>query len=384
MNILFIGSSADWHVDLWVKYFANKHMVFLFSDKEDYLHDQPYIGVKVIKSPGLLGWILNSLRIKSHRLYQLNKLISAQFFAWKIKSIIRKHRIDIVHAHSLYYGFVASMIRINVPVVFTPMGSDVILQAQSNLIYRYMAYKSFARADIVTGDSLLLQRKGYEVGANRENNYIIQNGVDTDIFYPKSNNLKNKYRVKSNETLIFSPRGFTPLYNIDIIVDTMYLLVKHGYKIKCMFSYAFGAAYLSEIKRKIANYGLDDCVIWLGFLSYTEMAEHYNASDIVVSVPSSDSSPKSVYEGMFCQKPVIISDLSWSYELLNKTDCVLRVPVRDAKELFYATAKLIDDSDYREFLAVNAYNTASRHFGYYDNMHRMEGIILDLIRGMHE
>ena len=276
------------------------------------------------------------------------------------------------------------MIKVNVPIVFTPMGSDVIINAQSNRIYRYMANQAFERADIVTGDSLLLQRRGYEVGAKQEFNYIIQNGVDTEFFYPKGNELKNRYGVKNNETLIFSPRGFTPIYNIDIILDALHLLVTHGYKTKCMFSYAFGGEYSKEIKEKISNYGLDDYVVWLGSLSYAEMADHYNASDIVLSIPSSDSSPKSVYESMFCRKPIIITDLPWSYEVLDKNECVLRVPVRDSEALFDAIARLIDNTDYADFLALNGYNIAWGNFEYQDNMQKMEKIMLDAILSDHD
>ena len=35
MNILFIGSTSSWHNDLWLKYFANNHNVFIFSDKAE-------------------------------------------------------------------------------------------------------------------------------------------------------------------------------------------------------------------------------------------------------------------------------------------------------------------------------------------------------------
>lgn len=380
MNVLFIASSSDWHIDLWVKYFSTRHTAFIFSDREDYRSDQPFTNVTVIKSDGLFGLALNAFKIKSHKLHQLNKLVSAPFYARKINALIRQHRIDIVHAHSLYYGFVASMTRIGVPVVFTPMGSDVILHAQSNLIYRWMAYRSFSRADIVTSDSLLLQRKGYMVGAKKENNYIIQNGVDADIFHPKKNKLKSRYGIKNDEILIFSPRGFTPIYNIDVIVETLHLLILQKYNIKCMFSYAFGGEYSNGIKEKISNYGLDDYIVWLGFLSYAEMAEHYNASDIVLSIPSSDSSPKSVYESMFCRKPVIISDLPWSYEVLHKDECVVRVPPRDSKALFGAVSKLIDRPNYARFIAQNGYEIARKHFSYLDNMREMEGIMLGAVR----
>ena len=239
MNILFIGSSSDWHIDLWVKYFTKDHTVWLFSDKEDYLKRQLFNNVEVVEAEGYLGWLLNFFNIKSHFLFQINKLISARLFAARIDVTVKEFNIKIIHAHSLYYGYLLSFIKSDVLIVFTPMGSDIIIHAQRSFIYQYMAKRIFNKANIVTGDSILLQKSGYKVGAKKERNYIIQNGVDSSIFFPKENNLKKIYNISDDEFLLFSPRAITPLYNIDIIIDAIYNLKSSGYKIKCMFSFFF-------------------------------------------------------------------------------------------------------------------------------------------------
>ena len=55
MKILYLASSADFHVDLWVKYFKENNKVFLFSDSQNYLQDQKFQNVELIKSVGLFG-----------------------------------------------------------------------------------------------------------------------------------------------------------------------------------------------------------------------------------------------------------------------------------------------------------------------------------------
>ncbi|VAW82567.1 hypothetical protein MNBD_GAMMA12-1638 [hydrothermal vent metagenome] len=381
MNILFIGSYGDWHIDLWVKYFVQNNSVYLFSDKEDYLKNQPFDNVTVIESSGYLGGLLNLLRSGSHRLFQINKIISAKYFAKCVDDAIRKYNIEIVHAHSLYYGYLSSFTKSEIPIVFTPMGSDVILHAQKSRIYKYMAKRAFKRANIITGDSILLQKRGLLVGAKIDCNYIIQNGVESSTFLPKTNSLRAQYSIKDNEILIFSPRGITPIYNIDVIVESISKLVKKGYKIKCMFSFAFGDEYSQKLKLLIGQLGIKENVIWLGLLTYQEMAAHYNASDIVVSVPSSDSSPKSVYEAMFCGKPIVITDLEWSYELLGTNNCVSRVAVRNSTALANAISRIIDDDKYAKLLSSNALLAAHKYFDYSDNMKRMEKIMVDAISG---
>ena len=217
MRILYLASSSDWHIDLWTQYFVEKHEVFLFSDKEDYLKDQGYKGVRVFQSESFLGSLINWLNVKSHRIHQFNKLVSARFYSDKIDQLISEHKIDMVHAHSVYYGYVASFIKSDIPIIFTPMGSDVIIHAQVNPIYKYMAKQAYQAASIVTGDSLLKQSRGFLLGARKSQNYIVQNGVDTKIFRSRQNNLKQEMSLSDDCTLIFSPRAVTPLYNIDTI-----------------------------------------------------------------------------------------------------------------------------------------------------------------------
>ena len=63
MRILFLASSADFHVDLWVKYFTKNNKVYLFSDSQNYLEDQTFENVELIKSNGYFGKLLNKLNV---------------------------------------------------------------------------------------------------------------------------------------------------------------------------------------------------------------------------------------------------------------------------------------------------------------------------------
>ena len=260
------------------------------------------------------------------------------------------------------------------------MGSDIIIHSQNNVIYKYMARKAFKKALAVTSDSLLLQKRGFEVGAKPKKNYIIQNGVDSSIFYPKTNSLKKDFHLGEGEFLIFSPRALTPLYNIHIILDALHKLKQCDFKFKCMFSFAYGGQYQLELKRKISTLGLENNIIWLGHIKYEDMQMYYNACDVVVSVPSSDSSPKSVYEAMFCGKPVIISDLEWSYEILDELECVCRVDVGNADQLADSIKRIISDNNFTNIITKNSLEIARNHFDYEANMIKMEKIMLDLIK----
>jgi len=378
MRILYLGSSSDWHIDLWTQYFTRSHEVFLFSDKENYLNDQAFNNVSITHSDGLIGKVLNYLKLSSHKMFQLNKFVSAKYYASQIDRLVVEHEIDVIHAHNLYYGYVASFLKEQVPVIFTPMGSDIIIHAQQNPIYKFMAHRAFKKAHVVTGDSLILQKKGYKVGAKLENNYIIQNGVDSDIFKPEGNKLRHELGISPDETLVFSPRAITPLYNIDTIIDALYEFKKTNNRFRCLFSYAFGGKYSTQLKERVISLGLSENVVWLGYVKYEDMKSYYNAADLVISVPSSDSSPKSVYEAMFCGTPIIVSDLEWSHEILGDLDCVVRVEARNSSQLAQAMARVLGSFELAEVMSKNSLQLAHEFFDYETNMRKMETIMLGI------
>ena len=196
------------------------------------------------------------------------------------------------------------------------------------------------------------------------------------MFYPKANDIKVTYGIKQSDTLIFSPRGLDDIYNIDVILASLKIIKKQGLSVKCMFSFAFGESSLEKLKILAHKLDVEDDVIWLGRLTYDEMAVHYNAADIVVSIPSSDSSPKSVYEAMFCKKPVVVTNLEWSHEISHNCSCILRVDVRSVRQLASAVKYLVNNPESARVLSCNALKYAKSHFDYVNNMEVMENIMI--------
>ena len=385
MNILFVTSSFDPHTALWVKYFTLNHNVILFSDKKERFNKLKYPNnITIIEEEGLLAPLLNLFNITQQQLRHIDMLLSVKKFVKTIDNIIDKYNIDIVHAHSLYYGFLSSFITKKLPIIFTPMGSDIIIYAQQSKIHNFMAKKAFKRANIVTGDSKILQSSGFNIGAKKENNYIIQNGVDTQSFYPKESSIRDELNIDKDTILLFSPRAIANLYNIEDILNTLKILKDKNIDFKCMFTFSFGNEHYDYLKNLSQELGLVEHVIWLGYIDYNDMANYYNASDIVISVPSSDSSPKSVYEAMFCGKPVIVTDLPWSHEFLTDGENIIRTEVNNIQMLSDKIIKFIGNLELVKYISKNALEKANELYSYEKNMIKMEYIMVNLIKEFEE
>jgi glycosyltransferase involved in cell wall biosynthesis len=92
----------------------------------------------------------------------------------------------------------------------------------------------------------------------------------------------------------------------------------------------------------IREAGVEDAVDVLGGVDSSLLATLYRAADVVVSVPSSDSSPATAWEALACGRPLVVSDLPWARtELHHRQDAWLtRI---DAVALANALIALLGD-----------------------------------------
>ena len=84
-----------------------------------------------------------------------------------------------------------------------------------------LVYKVFYKfCDFVIQDSLLTKNAGILYGAPRDNNLVIEVGTDIDIFNPKVEvgKARKELDLVEEQPIIFCSRGFSDLYNSDIIL----------------------------------------------------------------------------------------------------------------------------------------------------------------------
>lgn len=373
MNILYIADSSSWHNAKWTEYFAKRgHIIVLFSDYKSYYKKIEFN--KKIK-------IIESTPFIETQNRHFNKLNSIVKYKYQIEKILKEEKIEIIHCVALYYGFLSTFLNTSIPIIYTTQGSEILIRSQSSFFYKYMARRTFEHVSIITNDSTAIQNAGFKLGARQEKNYIIQNGVDLNIFNINIDNLrKTKLNIKDDTFLIYSPRGFTPLYNIVDIIEALNLLKSENIKFKCMFAFAFGEEYLNDYKSLISKYELEDFIIWNGYIEHSEMAKYYFAADVTISVPSSDSSPKSVYESMACGTPVIVSNLPWTNENLLENKHILKVSVNNPEMIKNSILRLYNDSILKGKLSINGLNIVKEKFDYEINMSNMEHIMIKEIK----
>jgi glycosyltransferase involved in cell wall biosynthesis len=72
------------------------------------------------------------------------------------------------------------------------------------------------------------------------------------------------------------------------------------------------------------------------------MAAYYRSADVCVSIASSDSAPRSVFEAMACGAPCVLSDLPWVHEQIADGREALIVPI-SREAVASAIRRLLED-----------------------------------------
>jgi hypothetical protein len=299
-QLVFLCGARDFHAMDWYK--SAKE---LLPDKEIYLLTDLIAGEgykklinekdKVFKLIIIDRLLLKKQSQPGHLWRNFIKLLVFPLQIMLIKKFSKKYPEAIYHAHSMYYLFLAWAA--NVPYVGTPQGSDILIKPYRSKFYKYFTIKTLKSAKAITVDSVKMKEKIIELAGIQAR--IVQNGIDIEAI---DRFFKNHSDNSNADKTILSIRGITPLYRIKETLMTRNLSIKYS-KTPITFIYPFQESeYAKEIAPFLMPFDKN-----LGRVERMKMYELLAGTKLVISIPYSDSSPRSVYEAIFCGCAVAIS-----------------------------------------------------------------------------
>jgi L-malate glycosyltransferase len=226
---------------------------------------------------------------------------------------------DLVHAHWLTeFGWMAAREGLR-PLISSAWGSDVLGVRGLNLRRSRSALEG---SRLVFADSKHLARAARELAGVRVE--VVRWGLDLDAYAPGDcEAARQALGVDHDGPLIASVRGLDPLYNPVLLIEAFARVHRRRPSTKLLLKNPTQQVTTKTI-RAIERLGLGRAVIMLGNVPADRMPDVYCASDVVVSIPSSDSSPRSVWEALACGRSVVVSDLPWARdELVNGSQALL-------------------------------------------------------------
>ncbi len=368
LRLCYISNPNTVHIRRWVSWFARRgHTVCLLADVP---LKEPWSDLQVI---------------------DLSKIFYApiiRFPVWTVwlRRFIRQWQPDILHAHRVNSaGWLAAASGFH-PYVVTPWGSDVYQQPQRSRIARLLAWYTLRRADLITAISQAIGEQVIQLGARADSLSHVQFGVELDIFFPnvpasqESIDLRRHWSLPANARLVLSARAVHPIYNLDVILQTI-PLVRQSFPeaIFIFLDYNTSPEYKMQLDAMIMELGLEAFIRWLPRTSSRiEMAELYRLSEVVVSVPTTDGTPVSVMEAMACGKPVVSTDLPSLREFIVSGENGWLVPVHQVSPLAEAINQLLAQPDQAAEFGRKAHQVVAEKANLEVEMQRMEAMYYQL------
>ncbi len=219
---------------------------------------------------------------------------------------------DLVHAHWLpEFGWMAAREGLT-PLVCSAWGSDVF---GVHGIGRSRSKRALEGSNLVLADSVPLARATRDLAERDVPVEVVRWGLDLQRFAPgDSSEARSRLGIAHRGPLIASVRGFKPVYNPQLLLEAFASVRSRANDAHLLLKFPLKSApkEAEQVKAAIKQLGISEAVTMLGNLPFERLPDVYRAADVVVSIASSDSSPRSVWEALACGRPVVVSDLPWA------------------------------------------------------------------------
>jgi glycosyltransferase involved in cell wall biosynthesis len=183
-------------------------------------------------------------------------------------------------------------------------GSDIMVAPKKSKLTKFLVNLALSKADVIITASDYLKEYLYATfNTSKDKVEVIPIGIDLDIF---------KKIPNVHDFTILSPRALTSHYRIENIVQAMPQVIAKYPSVALIIlkGSATDNAYQEKIEQLIIDLGISQNVILTNKeLSLSEMAEVYNASNVLVSIPKTDQFSSCIQEGMACGVIPIVGDL---------------------------------------------------------------------------
>lgn len=299
-GIIFVGNGRDFHAIDWFrtikKICSNCEVRFA----TDLIESEGHAIIVNREQDGIIDlynidWLLFRSQSTIGNIWR--NFIKLAFFpiqVARLKKIVKNNPHCIYHAHTMYYLFICW--KAGVRYIGSPQGDEILIRPYRSALYRRFAVRSLLGADYLIVDSVNLQNGIMKLCGKKSE--VIQYGIDVAAIFA----IRDSKAPRNNITSI---RALYPLYRIHEILKArestlpqqdivlFYPFWEDGYKEKIS----------AQLKPGDTNYGR--------MATKNEVYSVLATTQLAISIPESDSSPRSVYESIFSGCCVAITYNPW-------------------------------------------------------------------------
>jgi glycosyltransferase involved in cell wall biosynthesis len=292
--------------------------------------------------------------------------LTAPFAAIGFLRDIRSFRPDVLHLHYAggKLGTLALLSGVH-PLVVTVMGGDVLPEQHLGGLSPWelrTTRRVLREADVILAKSDALRPAIRALGGAEDKIEVVRWGVDSAVFRrdeARGARLRVDLGLAAGDRVILSPRILAPLYNTHLLVEAMpAVLARVPQAVLLLTEYGADPAYRAAVSASAGRL-LGDRVRLIGRRPHEEMPALYSLAEAVVSVPSSDGLPQSLFETMACGTPAVLGRLPAYGEVVRDGESALLVAI-EAPAIAAGLARLLEDRALAQRLADTALQEVRR------------------------
>ncbi len=281
----------------------------------------------------------------------------ALFYAWmRIHKRIKKINPDLIHVHYLT-PFGLFVLNTKAKKIISFWGSDIRSSYNNaTLFMKYLYNKAIKSSDyILTPGNYLLEYVPYKIKNVRETIW----GIDIRSLGEKNDDEKAKWDFKEDEIIITSIRINRKIFQIKRIIDAISELEKKENKIHLNLIEGSYDNYNAEIR----NYAKrKNFIQFHDLLNNSDYHSLLRASDIGLSLATTDAGPVSVKESMAIGLPIIFQDIFGINRTIQDGITGIGLNNLSVKSLEEKITDLIEDKKLYEKISKNAKVYAMNNF----------------------
>ena len=311
---------------------------------------------------------------------QIKKFFRIISFSIKVYRIAKKEKIDVIHAHAMFFCAIAGKITsiiLNKPLIYEVRSLwEERFKRTSFLNYLIFSFLTFLEtfcmflADhiIAINQNLKIELQSRLILKKRKIT-VVKNAVDLDRIIT-SKNIRNE--------LVFGYIGtLSPIEGLDILIEAFNNLDLSN---KLLI---FGDGIELENLKKLS--ASNSNIIFQGKISSSEILKAYNQIDIIVnprksSYLTNSVTPLKTIEAMAYKKLVIASDVGGMKELIKDDQTGILFKSGDLFELEKALLKVLERNDLNS-IVDNAYNYIYKQRNWYHNAKLYKKLYSELKNG---
>ena len=293
---------------------------------------------------------------------------------WPLLSLIRRERIDILHAHkfgsNVWGTVIGRLTRVPVVIAHEQSWASAEFSRAGPRFRAFMDREVIGRGvDVFFAVSRADRQRMAELeGVDPRRIYVLPNAVPAG--QPTGNDVRAELGIPPGAPVVGTVCQLRPEKALELLVSAASLLRREFPDLRVLI--AGDGAERARLAEQIRTEGLEDVVLLLG--TRTDVPDVLAAVDIAVCCSNFEGTPLSVMEYMAAAKPVVATRVGGLPELIDDGVHGLLFETRDVPGLAGAVAELLRDSGLRARMGEQGRERHRREFDLVAAVRKVEEI----------